>query len=176
MLIDLPDLHHIIRYQTVSSANQFQSGLTLTDSAVPCDHQSFPVYIHQHSVNGDTWCQLFTQSIDELCHKFRGLPARSQHRNAIGHSLFQKNRIRFQIPAENHTGHIKFQKRAIADLLLLLAHLTDIRILHIPNNLYTFFLKMLKIPGQLQRRSVNITGHNLALFQMNITGKVFKIK
>ena len=69
MLVDLSDFHHIIRHKTMTSSDELECGLTLSYTALTCDHNSLTVYIYQHAVHCDAWCELLTKTIDELSHK-----------------------------------------------------------------------------------------------------------
>lgn len=69
MLVDLSDFHHIIRHKTMASSDELECGLTLSYTALACDHYSLAVYIYQHTVHCDAWCELLTKTIDELSHK-----------------------------------------------------------------------------------------------------------
>ena len=69
MLVDLSDFYHIIRHETMASSDELECGLTLSDTALSCDHYSLTVYIYQHTVHCDAWCELLTKTIDELSHK-----------------------------------------------------------------------------------------------------------
>ena len=88
MFIDLADFHYIIRNQTMSAADQFQSRLAFSDSTVSCNHETLAIYIDQNPVNGNTGCQFFTQCIDQLCHKFRSRTIRTKNRHFIFYCLF----------------------------------------------------------------------------------------
>ena len=46
-----------------------ECGLTLSDTALSCNHYSLAVYIYQHTVYCDAWCELLAKTIDELRHK-----------------------------------------------------------------------------------------------------------
>ena len=69
MLVDLSDFHHIIRHKTMASSDELECGLTLSYTALTCDHNSLTVYIYQHAVYCDAWRELLTKTIDELSHK-----------------------------------------------------------------------------------------------------------
>ena len=61
--------YNIITYQTVSTLDQLQCSLTLADAALTCDQDSFTIDIYQNSVDGNTWCKLYAQPADDLCHQ-----------------------------------------------------------------------------------------------------------
>ena len=69
MLVDLSDFHHIIRHETMASSDELECGLTLSYTALTCDHNSLTVYIYQHAVHCDAWRELLTKTIYELSHK-----------------------------------------------------------------------------------------------------------
>ena len=46
MFIDLADFHHIIRYKTMSSFDQFECSLTFSDTTLTHDQKSFAVDIY----------------------------------------------------------------------------------------------------------------------------------
>ena len=110
MLVDLPDLYHVIRYQTMSSADQFQRCLTLSNTALTCNENTFTVNIDQYAVDRNARSQFFAQCVDQFCHKFRSGTSRSKYRNPIFLCDAQKLLIRLQITAEDHTRDLIFQK------------------------------------------------------------------
>ena len=59
-ITDFTQLYNIIAYKTMSSFDQFQRSLTLANSALTCDQDTFTIYIHKHTMDGNTWCQLYT--------------------------------------------------------------------------------------------------------------------
>ena len=164
VLIDLADLHHIVRNKTMSASDQFERSLAFTDSAVTGDHQTLTIDIDQYAVNADARRQLLTKRIDQLRGKFGSRSSGTEYRYMVRQCLLQKDRIRRQISRKNNTRNIKLKERIITDLFLFIAHLLDICILYISDNLDTRLLEMLKISGKLQRRTVNIGRCNLTLF------------
>ena len=61
IIVGFFDLNHIIGYKAVSSLNQFQSRLTLTDTAFAGDQDAFTEYIHKYTMDGDSRCQFYLQ-------------------------------------------------------------------------------------------------------------------
>ena len=53
LIADLADLHNIICYQTMSSLDQLQRRLALSDSALAHNQNALAEYIDQHAVDGD---------------------------------------------------------------------------------------------------------------------------
>ena len=51
LITDLADLNYIICHQTMTSLNQFQSGLAFTDPTLTHDQDAYTIYIHKYSVN-----------------------------------------------------------------------------------------------------------------------------
>ena len=66
IIADLAEFYHIIGYQTMSSLDQLQSRLGLTDAALAGDQDTLAVDIHQYAVYGDTGSQLDIQPADDL--------------------------------------------------------------------------------------------------------------
>ena len=61
--------YNIITYQTMPTLDQLQCSLTLADAALSCDQDPLTIDIYQNSVDGNTWCKLYAQPADDLCHQ-----------------------------------------------------------------------------------------------------------
>ena len=68
-ITDFTKFYNIITDKTVSTFDQFQSSLTLTDPALTCDQDTFTIYIHKYAMDGNTRCKLYTKPADDLCHE-----------------------------------------------------------------------------------------------------------
>ena len=53
IITDFTQFYHIISYQTMSSSDQLQGCLGLTDAALTGDQDAFTIDIHQYTVYGD---------------------------------------------------------------------------------------------------------------------------
>ena len=58
IITDLTEFYHIIGYQTMTSSDQLQCCLGLTDAALTGDQDTFTVDIHQYTVHGNAGSQL----------------------------------------------------------------------------------------------------------------------
>ena len=58
IITDFTQFYHIIGYQTMSSSDQLQGRLGLTDAALAGDQDALAVDIHQYTVYGDAGGQL----------------------------------------------------------------------------------------------------------------------
>ena len=106
MLIDLADLDNIIRNQSVSSPDQLQCSLTLSDSALTRDQKSLAIYIDQYAVYGNTRCKLLTQTVDQLRGKLRSRSACAKDRDLFLVRQPKHHLIRLKIPAINNARNI----------------------------------------------------------------------
>ena len=82
-ITDFTKFYNIITDKTMSSFDQFQRSLTLANSALTCDQDTFTIYIHKHTMDGNTWCQLYTQPADNLSHKTGSCTLCHESRNII---------------------------------------------------------------------------------------------
>src|SRR5699024_6899510 len=94
-IADTTYLHNIIADKTMSSLNQFQSGLTLSDAALAHDQHAFTVYIHQNAMDGNTRCKLHTKPADNFSHESRSSISGHQDRHIIFMGQIQHILIRF---------------------------------------------------------------------------------
>ena len=69
IIADLTDLYHVICYQTMSSLDQLQRCLALTDSTLSHNQYTDTIHIHKYSVNGNTRCQFHIHPANQLRHE-----------------------------------------------------------------------------------------------------------
>ena len=175
LITDLADLNYIICHQTMTSLNQFQSGLAFTDPTLTHDQDAYTIYIHKYSVNWNAWSKLHIQPADQLTHKRGSLFAGSEHRNIILFRGLYKLRFRLKIITEYNTRYFMCQKLFIDFIFSLSRKCLKIGTLYISNNLNTIQIKMIKKTRQLQSRSVDIRYMNLTLGNIHSGSEIFQI-
>ena len=174
-ITDFADLHHIVTYQTMSTLDQFQRSLALTDAALTHDQDTFAVYIHQYAMDGDARCQLYVQPADDLCHKIGCRFFGSKDRHIVFSSHLQHIFIRFRHRCEDHTGNLFGYKilKTVFSLFRIQVH--QIGVFYITDNLYTFRGKMFKISCQLKGRSVDIRKGDAYMFHVHFRRKILQV-
>ena len=65
----LLNLNNIIRYKTMSSLDELQRCLTLTDTALTHNKNTLAEYINQYTMNRDCRCKLYLKPTYNLRHK-----------------------------------------------------------------------------------------------------------
>ena len=153
---DLTDFNNIITDKTMTSLDQLQGCLALTDTTLTCDQDSLAVNINQHTMNRNTWCKLHAQPADDLCHKAGSCSFCHECRNIIFNSQIDHVLRRTGHGTENNTWDLAGNETFIFKTSLLLIKLHQIRILYISDDLNSFIGKMLQISGKLKRRSVDL--------------------
>ena len=156
IITDFADLYHVIRYKSVSSLDQLQGSLALTNTALTRDQDTFTIYIDQYTMYRNTWSQLDIEPSDDLCHKSRSRLLCQKYRHFILHCGFQKYLIRTQVSAKYDTGSFLRKDFRIDLSLILFCHVLHVGILYKTNDLWSCLIIMFKIPRKLQRRSVDI--------------------
>src|SRR5699024_2044765 len=155
-IADTTYLHNIIADKTMSSLNQFQSGLTLSDAALAHDQHAFTVYIHQNAMDGYTRCKLHTKPADNFSHESRCSSSGHQARHIIFMGQIQHILIRFCHGSKHHAWNLAGNKAFKSFHLLLSFQMQKVGILYITNDLDPFIGKMLQISCKLQSRTVNL--------------------
>ena len=175
IVTDLAKLHHVIRHQTVSTLDQFQSGLRLTDTALPRDQHALAVDIYKNAVHGDAGRQLYVQPADDLRHEGGSRLLRHEHGDLMLIRDLQEDLVRLQFPAEHHAGDGLIAQKLVIDLALsLFGQPSHIGIFHEPDDLQTGCVKMFKISGHLQGRPVDVGLRHLDLSYVDLRGHVFQ--
>ena len=174
-ITDFADLHHIITYQTMSTLDQFQRSLALTDAALTHDQDTFAIYIHQYAMDGDARCQLHIQPADDLCHKIGCGFFCYKNRHIVLSSHIQHIFIRFRHRRKDHTGNLFGYKILKTAFSLFRIQVHQISILYITDNLYTFRGKMFKISCQLKGRSVNIRKSDAYMLHVHFRRKILQV-
>ena len=106
VLIDLTDLDHVIRHQTMAAPNQFQSRLGLADAALSGNQKSLSIDIDQDPMDAGGRGQLQVQIIDQFRGELAGRRAGPQKGNIVPVGRLQKRILRLKAPAENHRRDI----------------------------------------------------------------------
>ena len=174
-IADLTDLYHIIRYQTVSTLDQFQGSLTFADTALPHDQHAFAKYIHQYSVNRYTRCQFFIHPANDLRHEIRSGFFCPEYRHSIDIAQIQQFRIRLCLGSKYNTRYLERYKLLINGKFLLHWNSQQIGILHISYDLYTLISEMIKISCQLKCRTINIRNMYFYLRNVDLRSHILQI-
>ena len=77
------NLYDIIRYKTMTSVDQLQRNLGLTDAALAHDQYTLSEKIEKYAMHAAARCQFDIQPADDLCHKCVGLLRGAQNRHLI---------------------------------------------------------------------------------------------
>ena len=108
LIRNLLDFYDIIRYKTMSAPDHLQRCLTLTKTAVSCDHNTLTIYIQQNRMNGNTWCKLHMQPLYNLMHKVRCcLRSICQNWDSAPLTGLDNIIIWLDIPAEDQTRNLE---------------------------------------------------------------------
>ena len=149
IIADSADFYHIITDQTMTSLNQLQSCLTFTNTTFSCNQHTDTIYIHQHTMNGNTRCKLYIQPAYYFCHECGGYLFCDKYRNISFFCFLHQYLIRPHISAEDQTRNTACKKLIIDPLLFFRVHPFQKCILYISDDLDTLIVKMIKIAGQL---------------------------
>ena len=173
---DFTKFYDIITYKTMTTLDQFQSGLALADSALTCNQDSFTINIDKYTMNGDTWCKLYTKPADDFSHKTGCCPLCHKCRYIIFDRHVDHILRRLCHGAENNARNLTGNKTLIFHHTLLITELHQIRIFYISNDLNTLICKMFQISGKLQCRSVDLCCHDSHIRQINLRSQICKIQ
>ena len=111
--VSLSDLDHVICHQTMSSADQLQCSLALSDTAFSCDQKSFTIDIDQYTMNGRARCQKYIEFKDQLGHEL-GCPALgSQDRDLALMCNIHQRLLRYETTAKDHTRYVVGKQFAV---------------------------------------------------------------
>jgi len=100
------DLNHIVGDQTVTTLDQLQSSLTLTDATLAHDQDTFTIDIHQNTMDRNTWCQFHAKPADNFCHQVRCDAMAGKQRLVIFLRQLDHILIRFCPGGIDHTRNI----------------------------------------------------------------------
>ena len=138
IIADLANLHHIVRHQTMASADKLQSRLALSDTTFAHDQHTFAVDIHQHAVNGNTRRQLLAEPPNGAGDKIRSGHGSDQNRHTGSLCHIQHSIARLQPPAKYDTRNLALKNLLVNRFHMFFVKLLQIGVFHLSDHLDTF--------------------------------------
>ena len=175
LLTDLSDLHDVVRDQTVAALDQLQRHLRFADAALARDQDANAVDVDQDAVDRDAGRKAHIQPADELRHEVTGRALGHQKGHPVLHRVPAESLIRLQLAAKDHAGDVQREEPSVDVLLLLVLHLLHVGVLDQADDLNPPRRKVLKIPGHLHGRPVDIRLPDLDLRYVDLRCQVLEV-
>ena len=170
------DLHGVVGDESVSSLDQLNGGLALTDAAVAKDQHTLSVDLHKHAVAGDTGSEVGVQIGNDRRHECAGALLGAKQGDGVllgkGHHFIKAG----QIGGQNQCHGLQTEEALQSFDSLLVGKLGKILMLHASDQLDSVGLKHFRKARNRQSRSVQLGAADLDIFPVLGQGDDLQLK
>ena len=158
-----PDLHGVVRHQTVAALQQLDGRFALADAGFPQQQHALSVDIHQHAVAGDLRSQRPVQVVDDLAGQLHGVQLGTQQRAAVLPGNLQQLGEDLHVPGDDEGRYLAAQQIVEHPAAVLQLHGLEEGHLGLAEHLQALGLEVVVKAHQLQGRAIHIGNAHRAL-------------
>ena len=140
----LAELNDVIRHETVSTLDELERGLRLTDTGIAHDQHTLAVYIDEHAVHGNHRCHPDLQPADDRRLQLRRHTRRLQQRDACVAARIDHAAIRLDATRIDDDRNRILRQRSILRTALRCIEGHQVRGLYITDDLHTLRIKLVE--------------------------------
>ena len=140
----LAKLDDVIRHETMTTLDQLERRLGLTDTGIAHDQHALTVYIDEHTVHGNHRCHPDLQPADDRCLQLRRHTRRLQQRDTRIATRLDHTAVRLDATRIDDDRNRILRQRCILRTALRCIEGHQVRGLYITDDLHTLRIKLIK--------------------------------